>query len=411
MIGEIGNQVADIVRTNGKIAATEAANEKMKTAGSDARNAAISQLKKDGKEVTDQAIHDQMYQTFYNEAFNQSGMGTGQSTQRAITAATAAIQALAGGDIKAAIAGGAAPYIANAIANAIPEKDLKGRVLAHAVVNAALAAASGRDGASAAAGAAVGELAGKIAVDGFGKQVSELSEEEKQTVSALATLASGLAGGLVGDSSANAVAAAQAGKTTVENNTLGIAPPVPVSPGDQVTKNANDKIALAVDDLFDAVDKATQCSFGRACSSDDSDQGLKPNVAGNMTDDEKAEYGGAGSGSPTPPENDHEKQESKPVNKLNQKQESAIKEIDNTIKNALKDHDITGTLKDMDGNPVPKESGGYWDHMQEMQNTLRGLRNHADTLKNVNNPEAQAAYGRATDAINKIESALKGHGI
>ena len=229
MIGEIGNQVADIARTNGKIAATEAANEKMKTAGSDARNAAISQLKKDGKEVTDQAIHDQMYQTFYNEAFNQSGMGTGQSTQRAITAATAAIQALAGGDIKAAIAGGAAPYIANAIANAIPETDLKGRVLAHAVVNAALAAASGRDAASAAAGAAVGELvgkiavdklAGKIAVDGFGKQVSELSEEEKQTVSALATLASGLAGGLVGDSSANAVAAAQAGKTTVENNTL-----------------------------------------------------------------------------------------------------------------------------------------------------------------------------------------------
>ncbi|EMM1342395.1 hypothetical protein R5P09_004718, partial [Enterobacter roggenkampii] len=96
MIGEIGNQVADIARTNGKIAATEAANEKMKTAGSDARNAAISQLKKVGKEVTDQAIHDQMYQTFYNEAFNQSGMGTGQSTQRAITAATAAIQALAG---------------------------------------------------------------------------------------------------------------------------------------------------------------------------------------------------------------------------------------------------------------------------------------------------------------------------
>ncbi len=65
----------------------------------------------------------------------------------------------------------------------------------------------------------------------------------------------------------------------------------------------------------------------------------------------------------------------------------------------------------MDGNPVPKQDGGYWDHMQEMQNTLRGLKNHADTLKNLDNPEAQAAYGRATDAINKIESALKGHGI
>lgn len=265
MIGEIGNQVADIARTNGKIAATEAANEKMKTAGSDARNAAISQLKKDGKEVTDQAIHDQMYQTFYNEAFNQSGMGTGQSTQRAITAATAAIQALAGGDIKAAIAGGAAPYIANAIANAIPEKDLKGRVLAHAVVNAALAAASGRDAASAAAGAAVGELvgkiavdklAGKIAVDGFGKQVSELSEEDKQTVSALATLASGLAGGLVGDSSANAVAAAQAGKTTVENNSLSEAADY-LATG----KKPEDRYKDAQQQLKDAVDefKAKNC--------------------------------------------------------------------------------------------------------------------------------------------------------
>lgn len=39
--------------------------------------------------------------------------------------------------------------------------------------------------------------------------------------------------------------------------------------------------------------------------------------------------------------------------------------------NTPKDHDITGTLKDMDGNPVPKESGGYWDHMQEIQNILR----------------------------------------
>ncbi|CAI1694747.1 Uncharacterised protein [Serratia quinivorans] len=138
-----------------------------------------------------------------------------------------------------------------------------------------------------------------------------------------------------------------------------------------------------------------------------------PNVAKDLTDAEKAELGGSGSGTgmPTPPEKDSKQQENKPVEKLNQKQESAIKKIDNTIKNALKDHDIAGTLKDMDSNPVPKREGGYWDHMQEMQNTLRGLRNHAETLKNVNNPEAQAAYGRATDAINKIESALKGHGI
>ncbi len=54
----------------------------------------------------------------------------------------------------------------------------------------------------------------------YGKPVSELSETEKQTVSTLATVAAGLAGGLVGDSGASAVAGAQSGKTMVENNAL-----------------------------------------------------------------------------------------------------------------------------------------------------------------------------------------------
>ncbi|MEB6750896.1 VENN motif pre-toxin domain-containing protein [Escherichia coli] len=51
--------------------------------------------------------------------------------------------------------------------------------------------------------------------------MNELSETEKQTVSTLATVAAGLAGGLVGGSGASAVAGAQLGKTTVENNLLG----------------------------------------------------------------------------------------------------------------------------------------------------------------------------------------------
>ncbi len=140
-----------------------------------------------------------------------------------------------------------------------------------------------------------------------------------------------------------------------------------------------------------------------------------PNMGKNLTDAEKAELGGAGSGTGTqpPPENDSNQQNKNAEQKLNQKQESSIRKIDNLIKNSIKEHDITGTLKDMDGNPIIKsDSGGkYWNHMKEMQDTLNGLRNHANTLKNVNNPEAQAAYGRATDAINKLESAIKGHGI
>lgn len=174
------------------------------------------------------------------------------------------------------------------------------------MVNAALAAASGKDAASAAAGAATGELTGIIALEAWGiKDTSQLSEEQKQTVSALATFASGLAGALVGDSGANAVAAALAGKTTVENNAMSDEErPVPygVTPGDVAIAKAKEDAASGLtkklNELGQAIDKATPCTFGRACSSDDPDQESKPNVAGSMTDKEKAEIGGVGSGTP-----------------------------------------------------------------------------------------------------------------
>nr|WP_259153011.1 polymorphic toxin type 28 domain-containing protein [Erwinia rhapontici] len=147
----------------------------------------------------------------------------------------------------------------------------------------------------------------------------------------------------------------------------------------------------------------------------ESDGSQNPNIGKDLTDEQKKELGGTGTGSGTPPlpENDPKKSEEKKIDKLNQKQESAMRKIDNLIKNSLKDHDITGSLKDMDSNPIPKPdgSGQNWNHMKEMQDTLNGLRNHANTLKNVNNPEAQVAYGRAKEAINKIESAIKGYGI
>ncbi|TQC75916.1 VENN motif pre-toxin domain-containing protein [Pantoea dispersa] len=104
-----------------------------------------------------------------------------------------------------------------------------------------------------------------------GKQVSDLKESDKHIISALSTLATGLAGSVTGGSSASALADAQAGKNAVENNALTIpAPPVPVpgvpvGPGDQVEQDANKKIASGlkgtIKDLGDALDKATQCSF------------------------------------------------------------------------------------------------------------------------------------------------------
>ncbi|MCB5300597.1 VENN motif pre-toxin domain-containing protein, partial [Yersinia intermedia] len=57
-------------------------------------------------------------------------------------------------------------------------------------------------------------------INAMGWDKDHLTEQQKQTVSALGTLAAGLAGGLVGDSSNSAVAGAQAGKNAVENNLL-----------------------------------------------------------------------------------------------------------------------------------------------------------------------------------------------
>ncbi len=54
-----------------------------------------------------------------------------------------------------------------------------------------------------------------------GKSAADLTEEQKQTISAFSTLAAGLAGGIAGDSSASALTGAQAGKNAVENNLLG----------------------------------------------------------------------------------------------------------------------------------------------------------------------------------------------
>jgi len=380
LIGEIGGQAMDVIRTQGDINGLQTA--KAKYPGLDAKAL---------RETPEYKAEMQKY-------------GTGSDLQKAAQAVTGALQGLAGNNLAGALAAGAAPYLATEIKTRVGEANPAANAMAHAVLGAITAELNHQSGVAGAVGAGGGELAARVIAGELfpGRKVAELSESEKQQVSVLSQLAAGLAGGVAAGNTAGAVAGSQAGKNAVENNFLAV--PVPVPPPVAVP-NASINGAGG-NEAWDADD-------GSDPNKSREENARKPNVAKDLTDEEKAEAGGAGSGTGTPPspENDPSKSEEKKVDKLNQKQESAIKKIDNTIKNALKDHDITGTLKDMDGNPVPKEHGGYWDHMQEMQNTLRGLRNHADTLKNVNNPEAQAAYGRATDAINKIESALKGHGI
>ncbi|MHB2079454.1 VENN motif pre-toxin domain-containing protein [Pseudomonas asiatica] len=94
--------------------------------------------------------------------------------------------------------------------------------MAHAVLGAVVAQAQGNSAAAGAAGAAGGELVARLITQQlYGTSDSNsLSEEQKQTVSALSTLAAGLSGGLAEGNSAGAVAGAGAGRNAVENNLL-----------------------------------------------------------------------------------------------------------------------------------------------------------------------------------------------
>ncbi|HDL8054494.1 VENN motif pre-toxin domain-containing protein [Yersinia enterocolitica] len=209
LIGEIGNQVADIARTQGKIAEEKALKDPQ------AIQAAKDALAENGNLTP---TNKQLVEQIRNTA--SASYGTGSDLQRAIQAATAITQGLTGGNLGQALAGGSAPYLAHEISKYLPaDQSLGANLMAHAVLGAVVGHFSG-NATVGAVSAFTAEAAAPAIIKAMGWDKDSLTEKQKQTVSALATLAAGLAGGLVGDSSSSAVAGAQAGKNAVENNSL-----------------------------------------------------------------------------------------------------------------------------------------------------------------------------------------------
>ncbi|WP_165603313.1 VENN motif pre-toxin domain-containing protein, partial [Photorhabdus namnaonensis] len=231
LIGEVSAQMTEIASTEGKIIATKAAKAKLDHISEPDKAAARKKLVDSGNpHPTAADINKQVYDTAYTQALNDSGFGTGGTYQKALQAATAAIQGLAGNNLGQALAGGASPYLAGVIKNLTTDPqthqvDIATNTLAHAILGAVAAEVSGNNALSGAAGAASGELAAQVLIKqlyGDGAKVSELTEEQKQTISTLSTLAAGLAGGIAGDSTASALTGAQAGKNAIENNFLSV---------------------------------------------------------------------------------------------------------------------------------------------------------------------------------------------
>ncbi|MBN3004311.1 hemagglutinin repeat-containing protein [Chromobacterium alkanivorans] len=151
----------------------------------------------------------------------QDKWGANSDFQRAAQAATAALQGLAGGNVQAAISGAAAPYLAGVVKK-MTDGNKEANVMAHALLGAALAQMKGESAAAGAAGGATAPVVAELLLTQLypGKKVEDLNESQKQTISALTTMAGSLAGSLAGGDSAGALAGAQTAKNEVENNTL-----------------------------------------------------------------------------------------------------------------------------------------------------------------------------------------------
>ncbi|TQI82464.1 VENN motif-containing pre-toxin protein [Serratia fonticola] len=247
LIGEIGGQAMDIIRTQGDINGLEEALKRH------------PELKGDIEALRNTDTYQAEMQKY----------GTGSDLQKAAQAVTAALQGLAGGNISQALAGGMNPYVAEQIKKYTGGND-SANVLAHAVWGAIAAEMSGNSAAAGAAGAAGGELAARYLAEKLygadtADKIAKLSEEQKQNISSLSTLAAGLAGGVSGDSSANALAGAQAGKNAVENNALSDIIENKVSGVSQEEKyqNAQKELVAAVEEF-----KAQNCAgmSAEACS-------------------------------------------------------------------------------------------------------------------------------------------------
>jgi hypothetical protein len=107
------------------------------------------------------------------------------------------------------------------------------------------------------------------------------------------------------------------------------------------------------------------------------------------------------------------------IESLTRAQKRNVETLNNVIENNLKEHDFSGTLRDLQGNPVPNPNGGFWDHKTEMiqsYDALTGVKKGLEgSLKNPNlTPEVseflQGELNKANSYIQKIDDLFEPYG-
>ena len=104
---------------------------------------------------------------------------------------------------------------------------------------------------------------------------------------------------------------------------------------------------------------------------------------------------------------------------LTRSQRNHVETMRNTIRDHLTEDDFSGTLRELNGERIPKGNGLYWDHINEMRNShtslIRARTGLEGSLQNPNmDPTVrnflQGEVNRATHYINRIENLFRPFG-
>ena len=100
------------------------------------------------------------------------------------------------------------------------------------------------------------------------------------------------------------------------------------------------------------------------------------------------------------------------LDELTRSQRKAVELADNIITDHLKESDFFAALGDLQGNPIPKPNGGFWNHAQELRDSYTGLIRSYKTLQgSLQNPNLTLKVRRfleyklvvISDYANRIE--------
>ncbi|WP_081297109.1 VENN motif pre-toxin domain-containing protein [Gilliamella sp. Bif1-4] len=152
---------------------------------------------------------------------NEGMSAMGSDTRQGIDMAVSIINGLISGDMTGATAGALAPKIATIIKQHT-EGDIVANTVSHAILGAVVAELQGNSALVGGLGAAVSECGAEV-IAGIlypNKDIKDLSQEERQKVSALSQLATGLAIAASGGDIQDVNTGVAAGKNAVENNGL-----------------------------------------------------------------------------------------------------------------------------------------------------------------------------------------------